>query len=244
MKRMILFAAALLLVTGIGWNQKAVKQIKREKTEKVLSSKSGKNVKTRSKTNLKKQSDGVINGHDYVDLGLPSGTKWATCNIGSSSPEKFGNYYAWGETDAKDRYDGNNYQVDGHRSELKKARIIDEAGNLRISNDIASIVWGSPWRLPTKDEIMELKEMCKWTPTVRNGISGLLVTGPNGHTIFLPKAGWKEGKRLVNQGGTYWSATLFSTSSAQAFSLYIAADEAIVHDHYRADGCSIRPVSK
>lgn len=241
---MILMTVTLLLVTGAGWGQKTIRQIKREKTEKALRSNYRKTTNTKTKANLKKLSDdGAINGHAYVDLGLPSGIKWATCNVGASAPEQYGNYYAWGETATKERYDGNNRQVNGSRRALKEARIIDKAGNLMPSHDAARVVWGSTWRLPTMEEMEELKDLCKWTRIVRDGIEGFLVTGPNEHTIFLPLAGWQEGKRLVKSGGTYWSATPFSNSGTQAYSMFFAVD-IYVHNHYMGDGCTIRPVSE
>lgn len=121
-----------------------------------------------------------INEHEYVDLGLPSGTKWATCNVGANSPEEYGNYYAWGETLPKITYTEDNSKTHGKN-------IGDISGN--ESYDAATANWGSDWRMPTYVEMKELVEKCSWTWTTVNDISGFKVTGPNGNSIFLPSAG-------------------------------------------------------
>lgn len=169
-------------------------------------------VEQKSVPPKKQQSSSVfgkINGHDYVDLGLPSGLKWATCNVGASSPQDYGNYYAWAETKPKSFYSDSNCNT--HKkssSELKKAGIINSAGNLTLASDAARQNWGSSWRMPTFDEFVELREKCKWTWTTKSGKNGYEVTGPNGQSIFLPAAGSKWKSRFFYKGGSYWSSTL------------------------------------
>lgn len=140
-------------------------------------------------------NEGYLNGHEYVDLGLPSGTKWATCNVGSSSSEGYGNYYAWGETRAKSSYTEANYTYSGSKSALPS------------SADAASVNWGSGWRIPSDADWLELMSKCKWTWTSRNGIEGYRITGPNGRSIFLPAAGSRCGSDLEYNGSFchYWT---------------------------------------
>ena len=118
--------------------------------------------------------------HEYVDLGLPSGTKWATCNVGANAPEEYGNYYAWGEISTKTTYTENNSKTYGEN-------ISDISGN--PDYDAATANWGDEWRMPTYAEMKELDEKCSWTWTTEKGVNGFKVTGPNGNSIFLPAAG-------------------------------------------------------
>ncbi len=155
--------------------------------------------------------DGYITGHGYVDLGLPSGTKWATCNIGSSTPEGYGDYFAWGETDTKSSYIDDNSLTYGKSVEkLKSEGIINANGELTESHDAASSKWGTSWRMPTRKEFDELVGKCKWQWTKNGGKNGYKVTGPNGKSIFLPAAGFRGGSSLGTAGeaGGYWSSAV------------------------------------
>ncbi len=140
------------------------------------------------------------NGHDYVDLGLPSGLKWATCNVGASSPEQYGDYYAWGEIETKGEYSNEN-------SKARGKSIGDISGNSNY--DVARAKWGGKWRMPTMEELEELNSKCTWQWTTQKGINGYKVTGPNGNSIFMPAAGCREGSSLSSAGeyGYYWSST-------------------------------------
>ncbi|MBR3915294.1 MAG: carboxypeptidase regulatory-like domain-containing protein, partial [Bacteroidales bacterium] len=129
-------------------------------------------------------SDGMINGHQYVDLGLSSGLKWATCNVGADSPEDYGNYYAWGETETKAEYTEDNSDTFGQQ-------LNDISGNAQY--DAATSNWGGSWRMPTRDEIKELMYNCSWTPETQNGVDGFKVTGNNGNYIFIPASGYRDG---------------------------------------------------
>ena len=149
---------------------------------------------------------GQISGYDYVDLGLS--VKWATCNVGASSPSDYGNYYAWGETRTKSDYDSSNsVTYDLSVAELKSCGIIGTDGNLTPACDAARVNWGGTWRMPTLDEMKELTEKCTWTS--QGGHNGYRVTGPNGKSIFLPAAGYRSDTSLIDAGfsGYYWSAT-------------------------------------
>ena len=157
-----------------------------------------------------------------IDLGLS--VKWANCNIGASSPEEIGNHYAWGETDTKGIYNYDTY-----------------AGT---SYDAASVILKDNWRLPTRDEYLELIEKCTWTWTTRDGICGHLITGPNGNKIFMPATGNITDKELVYVGfcGNYWSSTL---GSDNAFFLYFEENLKVCIDYAeRWWGRTIRAVTK
>jgi hypothetical protein len=131
-----------------------------------------------------------FNGHEYVDLGLPSGTLWASCNVGATSPEEYGDYFAWGETSTKSDYTISNSITSGLSiSELESRGIIDASGNLTAAYDAATANWGDKWRMPTLDEIKELVNQCTWEWTTQNGVNGCKVVGPNSNSIFLPAAG-------------------------------------------------------
>ena len=181
-----------------------------------------------------------VNGYAAVDLGLS--VKWATVNIGAESPEDYGNYYAWGETEAKDSYTSSNsvtYGVD----------MDDIAGDAEY--DAATANWGSSWRMPTYDEMEELVDNCTWTWTTENGVNGYLVTGPNTNSIFLPAAGNRNGTSLYNAGsdGVYWSST--PIGSDDAFNLgYVVNGHSIsisgpgVGYSFRYLGRTVRPVSE
>ncbi|MGN0186455.1 MAG: hypothetical protein ACI392_01745 [Paludibacteraceae bacterium] len=147
---------------------------------------------------------GTENGHEWVDLGLPSGTKWATCNVGASKPEDYGNYYAWGETETKRYYDAfckwESFYFDAEYGRWMRYGdtygAIEGKGTLEPGDDAARANWGGQWRMPTDEEWQELIEHCTWHWVSKvwhevegyNGY-GYEVEGPNGNTIFLPAAG-------------------------------------------------------
>lgn len=176
-----------------------------------------------------------------VDLGLS--VKWAGCNVGANSPEEYGYYFAWGETTTKSSYTESNSVTYGLSiSELESRGIIGADGNLTAEYDAATANWGSDWRIPTLDEMKELKNECKWEWTSVNGVNGRLLTGPNGNSIFLPAAGYRHDTSLYNAGfgGYYWSATPYS-DSCTACCLYFNDD---YYDWFRVNGQAVRPVSE
>ena len=191
--------------------------------------------------------------HEYVDLGLPSGTLWATCNVGANVPEQFGDYFAWGETAPKGSYDWSNYKwCDGDQYSLTKycsdssLGIVDNKTELDPEDDAAFVNWGPSWRMPTEDQIRELVQRCNWTWTTVNGVRGSLVTGRNGKSIFLPAAGKIGGHSNYSVGtsGYYWSLTL-DTSSGPAFGHgfdFTQAGHVGYFGGHRCKGCTVRPV--
>ncbi len=129
--------------------------------------------------------------HEYVDLGLS--VKWATCNIGANSPEEYGDYFCWGETKPKESYLSRNYKLRTDNGSLSKYTWGDKKVKLALSDDAARANWGAPWRMPTKEELLELQENCTWTWTTQNGVNGHVVTSKkNGRSIFLPAAGYRS----------------------------------------------------
>ena len=189
-------------------------------------------------------------GEEVVDLGLPSGLKWRGWNVGASKPEEYGNYYAWAETSPKSNYSSSNYKYPA--TNLGDGMIVyakydstpihgDGKTVLEPEDDAASVNLGNGWRTPTFNEFKELRENCTWAWTTRNGVNGMLVTGPNGKSIFLPGGGWYTNTTLTGKTtyGSYWTAT-GSGDIAHAVDFakgYV--DKAVLA---RSDGRSVRPV--
>lgn len=145
----------------------------------------------------KKQS-GIIDGHAYVDLGLPSGTLWATCNVGAKSPQKYGGYFAWGETMQKDNYSWSTYSYGFDENKLKKYcgiqsfgynGFVDNLTELELSDDVATVNWGGGWRIPTRKQWNELLDCCRYDWITYKGVNGMLFWASNGKQLFLPAAG-------------------------------------------------------
>ena len=163
---------------------------------------------------------------DYVDLGLPSGTLWATRNVGASKPEDYGDYFAWGETVPKETYSWATYKwCEGDKWSITKYDPMsywkyDEI-ELAPEDDAATVNWGPSWRMPTSGQLQELCDNCSWQWTQRNGVNGKLVTGPNGNTLFLPAAGYRDKSSLTNidKRGRYWSRTVDYNDESLAFLL-------------------------
>ena len=173
--------------------------------------------------------------HEFVDLGLS--VKWAACNVGAETPEDYGDYFAWGETSPKESYDGSNSLTNGLPME-------DYSGNPEY--DAAAAIWGGSARTPTNIELEELISQCTFMWTTQNGVSGMLVTGPNENTIFLPATGGYDGTSLglQEQFGAYWSSTPFEENDDRAYvmQLYFFGDHSSFWS-YRKLGYPIRPVS-
>lgn len=176
-----------------------------------------------------------------IDLGLPSGTKWACCNIGASSPEGYGGYYAWGETSEKSYYDDDTYAY--YNSQTNKYISIgsDIAGT---SYDVAHVQWGGSWVMPSHDRQMELMEHCTREWTTFNGVNGMLVTGPSGGQIFLPAAGYRRSDNLSSGGsrGYYWSSTQYLGYSQYAYDLCFHSYGWGWGSYFRDGGLSVRAV--
>ena len=171
------------------------------------------------------------NGYEYVDLGLS--VKWATCNVGASKPEEYGDYFAWGEVAPKETYDWSTYKYcNGSSTTLTKYctnsdfgtfGTIDNKTVLEAADDAARANWGSSWRMPTDAELTELREQCTWTWTTQNGVYGYKVTskksGYANKSIFLPAADFRDGSSLDGAGsyGYYWSSSLYTDNPSGAW---------------------------
>ena len=191
------------------------------------------------------------NGYEYVDLGLPSGTLWATMNVGATSPENYGDYFAWGETQPKEEYNWSTYKWSECSKETQTKYCIDSYYGtvdnktiLELSDDAANASWGGDWRMPTKEDQDELRNECTWDWTTKNGVNGYTVTGPNGNSIFLPAAGYRNGSDLGNAGSTgcYWSSSLSTYHSSNALNLSFDSYGVDCDTDYRCYGQSVRPV--
>ena len=176
-----------------------------------------------------------------IDLGLPSGTLWACCNLGAGEPNEYGDYYAWGETGLKSVYSFDTYQ---HGS---SNNIVD------IGSDIAGTIYdaatanrGAPWQMPSEAQCKELINNCTSEWTTQNGVNGRRFIGPNGNSIFLPAAGfcWSSGLGCASLSGYYWSSTIGKSDPRDAYDLYFYSGDVYWSSSYRYDGLSVRPVRK
>jgi len=202
---------------------------------------------------------------EYVDLGLPSGLKWAKCNLGASKPSDYGDFYAWGEIATKTTWAVWEFYkwMQSGQSEWKYitkytiadgetgAIWYDSSGNfigdnittLVAADDAATQQLGSPWRMPTVDEINELLDKCTWTWTTQDGVNGHQVDGPNGNAIFLPATGYISDLFIINRGdlGYYWSSSLSPSSHDASLFYFDSVNHAWAYEHRRC-GLSVRPV--
>lgn len=189
----------------------------------------------------------VSDSFDYVDLGLPSGLKWATCNIGASSPEEYGDEYAWGETETKSYDSFSNWNYKWYSSgTLTKYNNIDKKTVLEETDDVAHVKLGGTWRIPTDAEWTELRTQCSWTWTRLNGRSGRLVTGKNGNSIFLPAAGASGNIPRYYAGtyGNYWSSSLNTGDIYEAWYVTFDSDNVYRDSYTRYVGISVRAVTE
>ena len=202
--------------------------------------------------------DGEVAGHGYVDLGLPSGTLWATCNIGAEDYYYPGEYFAWGETRARDIFTWRDYQFFDEEytdSPGQLSYTVEDIGEVISGTDYdaARIQWGDMWRMPTKEDYEELKEHCiieYWEAAQISPRKGLRISGPSGKSILLPNTFSPHGGIItaVLRGGEYWTATS-SDSRTESSSLtamqmnfgYERSELKLIPDG-RHDGLSIRPV--
>ena len=201
---------------------------------------------------------GTYSGHDYVDLGLS--VKWATCNIGATKPNEYGNYFAWGETKTKKNYSWENYKYCNisDTSILKYCNdsiyatdnLADSITILEPEDDIAVHCWGKKWRMPTKIELNELKEKCDWKWIKLDGVKGYLITsrieGYTNRSIFLPASGfkWENSLEEIGSYGVYWSSSLDTELSFFAHYIYFQPKEVNLGDYEfaRDFGLTVRPV--
>lgn len=190
---------------------------------------------------------GSVNGHDWVDLGLPSGLKWSTCNVGANTAEECGDYFGWGETTPKDVYSTtNSLTYKESFTTLKDNGIVDESGTLSPSHDAAHANWGHPWRMPDDDDFKELVECCTWTFLTSDDINGYLVTGPNKKSIFLVASAYRQDSTVYHEGefGDYWSSTIVKELSGVSCSLGYSPKSYGRRRYDRYIGRTIRPVTE
>lgn len=192
----------------------------------------------------------------WVDLGLPSGLLWATCNLGASSPEQYGDYYAWGETTTKEVYDWSTYRyctVDaaGGLQTLTKYNTSTSYGTpdnlttLQAMDDAATAALGSGARMPTSAEWQELINNTTVEWTTMNGVNGRKFTAANGNSLFLPAAGCRDGSELYDAGsyGYYWSSSLHADYPYDAWNFYFYEGYQIMYyNSRRYYGQSVRAV--
>jgi hypothetical protein len=179
-----------------------------------------------------------------VDLGLS--VKWATYNVGATTPEGYGSYFAWGETEEKDNCSWSTYKYYDSSTQHSS----DIGANISGTGyDVARAKWGGSWRMPTAAEQQELDEKCTWTETVQNGVVGMKVTGPNGNSIFLPAAGYRDAKGIegAGDGGYYWSSTLCEKYNDDAYTMCFTITKDLVSHYWsnwisKYQGRPVRPV--
>ena len=194
--------------------------------------------------------------HEYVDLGLPSGTLWATCNVGARKPEEYGDYFAWGETEPKSDYSWSTYKWGSddeqltkycYNSDQGKNGFTDSRTTLSLADDAARANWGGQWRMPTSADFKELSDCTssEWVDNYNNtGVSGRLFTAPNGRRLFLPAAGQYLGNffNKAGSGGSYWSSSLGEYTPNYAKNLSFESEYVYDYMYYRCFGLTIRPV--
>lgn len=188
--------------------------------------------------------DGEINGYSYVDLGLPSGTKWAIYNVGANEPQDYGDYFSWGDRSSK-----NKFKYDD--SPLYKVSIEDISGS---QYDVAKVKWGDNWQIPTNEDWEELINYCRKYSFKYNGIEGFLFVGKNKHSIFFPAAGEGNSNSWKGIDGRFWTATADHKYDniqghpidgyATGIKIEIQFDKVIplINTEFRGSGLSIRPV--
>lgn len=182
-----------------------------------------------------------------IDLALPSGTKWACCNIGANFPAEYGGHYGWGEMEPKEKYNWETYALYDNENDSYVLSGNDIAGT---QYDVAHVKWGGSWQMPSVYQFRELCNNCSWSWTEQNGVNGLLVSGLNGGAIFLPAAGilWNNeygygGHKHNGEEGFYWSSTLYPNDEEYAYYLHSGSEgEGWEHYYLRVYGLTVRAV--
>lgn len=212
----------------------------------------GKNMEAGNAYNYALALDKDDSQYVAVDLGLPSGLKWASFNVGATVPEEYGDYYAWGEVETKSDYSQATYEhfhkggaVDSDGFEMD---LWEDLGDISTTEyDVAHQKWGGSWRMPTQCEFEELYNYCTWKWGAKNTVYGYKVTGSNGNWIFLPATGYRDATFLAYDGsyGYYWSSTPDPYSPSRAYCLYFYSSNIFPsHYNHRYLGQSVRPVTE
>ena len=216
----------------------------------TITASAGGKTATCSVTVTQSGGSGEYGGHEAVHLGLS--VKWATCNVGASSPEGTGDFYAWGETEPKSNYSWTTYQLcNGSSTSLTKYNTktdygtVDNKTQLELSGDAARATLGGNWRMPTEADWTELRDNCTWTWTTQNGVNGYRVASKkNSNSIFLPAAGFRSESTLggAGGGGNYWSSTLYTNKPSTAYYVRFNQSDVGWYCTDRYYGLSVRPV--
>ncbi len=190
------------------------------------------------------------NGYDAVDLGLSSGTLWATCNVGATVPNQVGDFFAWGEITTKSTYDWTTYQWCNYDESTRKPYFTkyflennyeydgkaDNISLLEFSDDAARENWGGSWRTPTSKEVEELLQECEWKLDTINK-RFYFIKGPNGNEIYLPIVEFQNNK------GFYWTSSLNTDLPCSVPTLNIDKNShRVVKNSFRYCGRCVRPV--
>lgn len=180
--------------------------------------------------------------HEWIDLGLPSGLKWATCNVGASRPEEYGDYYPWGEIET----------IVGYRRRYSKWFDVSKNAETRYnkaqldsSDDVATVIWGGEWRMPTKLDFQELIDNCNWILVTRNSHKCYeAISKINGKSIYFPFAGGSNSDENwgIGKYGLYWSSTPDESNTCRAYCLFLGSSSQILDRYGRYNGLSVRPV--
>lgn len=224
------------------WAQGVIKRNPAKDVKSTSSSVSSNKTNNRNYTTSGK----YIETSPYVDLGLPSEIYWASCNLGANSPEQSGGYYAWGELQTKSSYAWSNYfDTDSYNgSSFKQFCRTAEMPSITCgTNDAATMNLGIPFCIPSGVMITELFELCKWEFTTYRGVSGCAVTGPNGKSIFIPAAGYKDGTSTLQRGtmGNFMSGNLYEDEDKSAYCVTFTSKEVYRSHIDRYCGLTIRP---
>lgn len=192
---------------------------------------------------LAQDKEDLIATDDWVDLGLPSGLLWATRNVGATSPEDYGNYFAWGETQPKSFYHRTGYQYRTRDGQTSKY-FTDNLTTLQPGDDAATVNLGGGARTPTKAEWEELINRTTTHWTTLNGVNGRILTGSNGNRLFLSATGYRWGNSLCHAGynGYYWSNSLYTNAPYGAWGFRFVSVSQYVHYYNRILGFSVRAV--
>ena len=205
-------------------------------------------------TACKKDPDSGLNGHEYVDLGLPSGLLWATCNVGAINPEDYGDYFAWGETETKSSYNWTTYKhCNGDYTQLTKYcnntvygdnGFSDTLTILQPTDDAAKVNMGGGWHIPTEADWLELLQNTTNGWATQNGVNGWLFTASNGENLFLPATGCQtiEGFVQSDTYGYYWSNALYEENPTGVMVFGFGSDVHGVECFLRCNGRSVRAV--
>lgn len=186
---------------------------------------------------------------NVVDLGLS--VKWSTINVGAINPEDYGYYFAWGEIHQNENCNWETYKwFNKDDKSLTKYCVSSESGTvdnktvLDMEDDAAHMHWGSAWRTPTKEELEDLRNQCSWAWETKNGVAGFRVIGPNGNSIFLPAAGYRDNTNTIASEtiGRYMSSSLDTVFSSNMSFLSFVSDDVQISSDYRCFGFVIRPV--